>query len=247
MTLCTFRVRCGLLLVAIAAIALSSSNAFAQGQFPVVTEPGQRVYTYPEGQYDLQGSGAPADPYYWVWIPRGAQSVPTPPALPGTAPAGQTVASQNQRVYTYSNGRFELRGDGSGANPFIWVWIPNQVVPIPPPLPSATTAVAPRDPRLAQRTYSYPEGRYELRGDGSSVNPLAWVWIPTGITSVPNPPPLPRIAASGPNPSAQRVYTYPDGRYELRGTGTTADPYYWVWMPTGMSAAILPSLPVLPQ
>src|SRR5262249_62159338 len=36
----------------------------------------------------------------------------------------------------------------------------------------------------------YPEGRYELRGDGFSV-PYAWVWVP-------NPPPAPPVAAAAP-------------------------------------------------
>ena len=31
--------------------------------------------------------------------------------------------------------------------------------------------------------------------------------------------------------SSQSVYTYPDGRYELRGDGTAGSPYYWVWIP----------------
>lgn len=45
-------------------------------------QPPQRVYTYPEGRYELQGNGTPSSPYYWVWIPAGAQSVPAPPPLP---------------------------------------------------------------------------------------------------------------------------------------------------------------------
>jgi hypothetical protein len=42
----------------------------------------QRVYTYPEGRYELQGTGTSGDPYYWVWIPNGVQSVPAIPRLP---------------------------------------------------------------------------------------------------------------------------------------------------------------------
>ena len=33
--------------------------------------------------------------------------------------------------------------------------------------------------------------------------------------------------------SSESVYTYPDGRYELRGDGTAGSPYSWVWIPTG--------------
>jgi hypothetical protein len=41
----------------------------------------QRV-TYPEGAYELYGSGTVGSPYYWVWIPRGSQTLPPPPPLP---------------------------------------------------------------------------------------------------------------------------------------------------------------------
>ena len=41
----------------------------------------QRVYTYPEGRYQLYGNGTVDSPYYWVWIPTGAVA-PTPPPLP---------------------------------------------------------------------------------------------------------------------------------------------------------------------
>jgi len=48
----------------------------------VMTQPGQRVYTYPEGRYELYGAGTSAQPYYWVWIPAGSQAVPPPPLPP---------------------------------------------------------------------------------------------------------------------------------------------------------------------
>ena len=41
----------------------------------------------------------------------------------------------------------------------------------------------------------YPEGRYELRGDGNAASPYHWVWIPTGATP-PNPPAVPATTAS---------------------------------------------------
>ena len=40
----------------------------------------------------------------------------------------------------------------------------------------------------------YPHGRYELRGDGTTV-PYTWVWIP-------NPPPPPPPAGAPPAPPA---------------------------------------------
>jgi hypothetical protein len=48
----------------------------------VVMQSPQRVYNYPEGRYELQGNGTASSPYYWVWIPAGARSVPPPPPLP---------------------------------------------------------------------------------------------------------------------------------------------------------------------
>src|SRR5204862_8287379 len=43
-------------------------------------------------------------------------------------------------------------------------------------------------------------------------------------------------------PAAQRVVSYPSGRYELYGDGVTTA-YYWVWIPAG---ATLPALPPPP-
>jgi hypothetical protein len=54
--------------------------------------------------------------------------------------------------------------------------------------PPTTVVVA---PAASDRVVTYPEGRYELRGDGTTTAPYYWVWIPAGATP-PNPPPLPR-------------------------------------------------------
>jgi len=59
---------------------------------------------------------------------------------------------------------------------------------VPAASPTSTVVVAPANSRVV----SYPEGRYELRGDGTGTSPYYWVWIPAGATSVPNPPPPPR-------------------------------------------------------
>jgi hypothetical protein len=61
---------------------------------------------------------------------------------------------------------------------------------VPAASPSTTVVVT---PSAVDRVVTYPEGRYELRGDGTAVSPYYWVWIPAGATSVPNPPPLPRV------------------------------------------------------
>lgn len=111
-------------------------------------------------------------------------------------------AAPVQRAYTYREGRYELRGDGTTASPYYWVWIPAgatvATVPAPPVVvqqevvPSASPPTLVVTPAAPQRLYAYPQGRYELRGDGTAFSPYYWVWIPTGATVVPPPPPLPR-------------------------------------------------------
>jgi hypothetical protein len=41
----------------------------------------------------------------------------------------------------------------------------------------------------SNRVVSYPEGRYELYGEGTARAPYYWVWIPSGGTTTPPPPP----------------------------------------------------------
>jgi hypothetical protein len=53
----------------------------------VVTQPRERVYTYPDGRYELRGDGTASSPYYWVWIPAGVQVVPNPPPVPPLPPS----------------------------------------------------------------------------------------------------------------------------------------------------------------
>ena len=58
-------------------------------------------------------------------------------------------------------------------------------------VPAAAPATVIVAPTASERVVTYPEGRYELRGDGTTQSPFVWVWIPTGATP-PNLPPLPR-------------------------------------------------------
>jgi len=130
-----------------------------------------------------------------------AATEPVPTASSSTVVVSSS--SPAQRIYTYPEGRYELRGEGTTASPYYWVWIPTgtvvTTVPALPPLvrqevvpsasPATTVVVTPAAP---QRVYTYPQGRYELRGDGSAVSPYYWVWIPAGVTVMPPPPPLPR-------------------------------------------------------
>ncbi len=60
------------------------------------------------------------------------------------------------------------------------------------PYPPNPVAIA----RPSQRVYAYADGRYELRGDGTSASPYSWEWIPTGAQPA-TPPPLPPLPAGG--------------------------------------------------
>ena len=43
----------------------------------------------------------------------------------------------------------------------------------------------------SDRVVTYPDGRYELHGDGART-PYYWVWIPAAnVTTPPPPPPIP--------------------------------------------------------
>jgi len=111
---------------------------------------------------------------------------------PAAAPAAVVVPS-TERVVTYQSGRYELRGDGSAAAPYYWVWIPSgAVVTTLPPVPQAPlVATPPVVVAPAQRVAAYQTGRYELVGQGTATSPYYWVWVPTGATALPPPPPLP--------------------------------------------------------
>ena len=52
-------------------------------------------------------------------------------------------------------------------------------------IPAASLPTSVAWPGPAERVVSYPEGRYELHGDGAAL-PFYWVWIPVGNA----PPPL---------------------------------------------------------
>jgi hypothetical protein len=59
--------------------------------------------------------------------------------IPAAAPTTVVVPAPSttvQRVYTYSEGRYQLYGNGTSDSPYYWVWIPTgAVAPTPPPLP----------------------------------------------------------------------------------------------------------------
>jgi hypothetical protein len=55
------------------------------------------------------------------------------------------------------------------------------------PVPVAAATPAPPD-----RVVTYPEGRYQLYGDGTRV-PYYWVWVPSGASAAPAPPAPPPL------------------------------------------------------
>jgi len=57
------------------------------GAVVVTAAPVDKAVTYPEGRYQLYGEGTRTAPYYWVWIPSGRTSVPTPPPPPPLPPS----------------------------------------------------------------------------------------------------------------------------------------------------------------
>ena len=64
-----------------------------------------------------------------VVVPAPA-TAPAPPVRPATT----AVVSQSDRTYTFTEGRWQLYGDG-GATPYYWVWIPSGTTPPAPPMP----------------------------------------------------------------------------------------------------------------
>ncbi len=68
------------------------------------------------------------------------------------------------------------------------------VVAYPPPV------VMPPPPPAAPRVVEYPNGRYELHGDGLT-SPYVWVWIPKPAPEPPPPPPPPDARSTPAPPS----------------------------------------------
>ena len=122
-----------------------------------------------------------ATPSPVVMAPAPATTVMVPAAPPAVVASPTTVVPTDRVMYP--DGRWQLYGDGRGT-PYYWVWIPNGATltssPQPPPRPVASTVPT------TDRSYSVPEGRWQLYGDGRTTQ-YYWVWIPAGVTP-PNPP-----------------------------------------------------------
>jgi hypothetical protein len=129
--------RVALLVLAGAAVLEGCANTT-----PVVGGPGTtvatasadpRVVNYPEGRWQLIGSGASTDPYYWVWVPTGVPIAPAPPVPVPAVPTAVIVATAPERVVVHQQGQYKLYGDGTTVNPYYWVWVPAGQTPPPPP------------------------------------------------------------------------------------------------------------------
>ena len=90
----------------------------------------QRTYFF--GPRAVAGFGVPL----WVgppvfYDPAAYAPPPIAYAMPAQPPAAAPPPPPEREVVEYSDGRYELRGDGIGV-PYRWVWIPK-----PPPPPAA--------------------------------------------------------------------------------------------------------------
>lgn len=55
---------------------------------------------------------------------------------PAPAPAPVVVAAPSERVVMYTEGRWQLYGDGTSGSPYYWAWIPTGASPTAiPPVP----------------------------------------------------------------------------------------------------------------
>ena len=70
--------------------------------------------------------------------------------------------------------------------------------------------------------------------------------VPAATVPVVVPSASPTTTVVIPQTTTATRVAYPNGTYELRGFGTPASPYYWVWVPAGFQAPMLPAPPPLP-
>lgn len=109
----------------------------------------------------------------------------------GRAAGGYPIGAYGAPFYYGSSLGDPLLYDTSVYAPDPVYTAPPVYVPVVVPVASSALPAAPARPSVIE----FPEGRYELRGDGVST-PYSWVWIP-------NPPAAPPASSSPPTaPSA---------------------------------------------
>ena len=112
----------------------------------------------------------------------------TPPRFSkgGRATGGHLIGAYGAPLYYGSTLGEPLLYDTSVYAPAPVYTAPPVYVPVVVPIASSALPAAPARPGVIE----FPEGRYELRGDGVSI-PYTWVWIP-------NPPAAPPASSSPP-------------------------------------------------
>ena len=112
----------------------------------------------------------------------------TPPRFSkgGRATGGHPIGAYGAPLYYGSTLGEPLLYDTSVYAPAPVYTAPPVYVPVVVPIASSALPAAPARPGVIE----FPEGRYELRGDGVSI-PYTWVWIP-------NPPAAPPASSSPP-------------------------------------------------
>src|SRR5262249_40956215 len=65
------------------------------------------------------------------------------------------------------------------------------------------------------------------------------VVVLAGCATAPEPAPVTATSTPG-------AVAYSNGQYKLYGSGTTASPYYWVWIPAGVTAPTPPPITTNP-
>ncbi len=79
--------------------------------------------------------------------------------------------------------------------------------------PVSSVSVAPT-PSPMPTVVEYPDGRYELRGDGVTT-PYMWVWIPNPPTAPPSTSPPATSPPAAPPPASKLGPSSPEGRSEV--------------------------------
>ena len=132
----------------------------------------------------------------------GRSFIPLRFSKPGRATGGSLIGTYGAPFYYGSLGD-PLLYDPSVYAPAPVYTAPPVYVPVVVPVASSALPAAPPRPSVIE----FPEGRYELRGDGVST-PYSWVWIPNPPAAPPAPSSPPTAPTSGDRPPVRRSQLY---------------------------------------
>src|SRR5262245_37103218 len=155
----------------------------------------------------------------------------TPNATPSTT--STTYGTSDTTVVNYSTGTYKLYTVPGGQR--YWVWIPNGVTiqtPPPPPAVPAQTALVVQQPMTV----------VQQPATTAVVVPVAPVQQPatTAVVVPATPAQQPTTTAVVVPATPARTVVAGTGQYRLYGD---ANLYYWVWVPSGVTAPPPPPLP----